>query len=131
MMEKIKCPNCGHIFDVEEALTDKFRAHLEKEYEKKLSAQAKKFKSEKEQLEKERAELERLREEQDEVLKFELKKLLNKEKRAMNRIWAEREKQIWIVQESIASLFGSIKGIAGKELKSAGVLELTGKVIED
>ena len=85
----------------------------------------------KEQLEKERAELDRLREEQDEVLKFELKKLLNKEKRAMNRIWAEREKQIWIVQESIASLFGSIKGIAGKELKSAGVLELTGKVIED
>lgn len=49
---------------------------------------------------------------------------LNSEKKAMHKIWAAREKQIWVVQENISSLFGSIKGIAGKELETSSVLEL-------
>lgn len=49
---------------------------------------------------------------------------LNSEKKAMHKIWASREKQIWVVQENISSLFGSIKGIAGKELETSSVLEL-------
>jgi hypothetical protein len=49
---------------------------------------------------------------------------LNSEKRAMHKIWAMREKQIWVVQENIASLFGAIKGIAGKELAISKALEL-------
>jgi hypothetical protein len=49
---------------------------------------------------------------------------LNQEKKAMHKIWAMREKQIWVVQENIASLFGSIKGIAGNALGTANVLEL-------
>lgn len=49
---------------------------------------------------------------------------LNSEKKAMYKIWAAREKQIWVVQENIASLFGSIKGIAGNTLSSATSLEL-------
>lgn len=49
---------------------------------------------------------------------------LDREKRAMHKLWKEREKQIWGVQENIASLFGSIKGIAGNELDTIDVLEL-------
>ncbi|PIF06696.1 MAG: Caldesmon [Draconibacterium sp.] len=49
---------------------------------------------------------------------------LNSEKKAMHKIWATREKQIWVVQENISALFGSIKGIAGKELETSSVLEL-------
>lgn len=49
---------------------------------------------------------------------------LNSEKKAMHKIWATREKQIWVVQENISSLFGSIKGIAGNELETSSVLEL-------
>jgi hypothetical protein len=55
---------------------------------------------------------------------------LNSEKKAMHKIWASREKQIWVVQENIASLFGSIKGIAGKELETSNVLQLPDKQIE-
>ncbi|MHA8103777.1 DUF2130 domain-containing protein [Aquirufa nivalisilvae] len=55
---------------------------------------------------------------------------LNSEKKAMFKIWAAREKQIWVVQENISMLFGSIKGIAGKELSSSGVLELPDKEID-
>ena len=51
---------------------------------------------------------------------------LNSEKKAMQKIWSEREKQIWVVQESISNLFGSIKGIVGNELETANILELPG-----
>lgn len=53
-------------------------------------------------------------------------KQLRSEKVAMMKIWKQREKQIWVVQENIAALFGSIRGIAGKELETSGVLELPG-----
>jgi len=49
---------------------------------------------------------------------------LQREKRAMQRLWKEREKQIWAVQENLSALFGSIRGIAGNELDSIDLLEL-------
>ena len=55
---------------------------------------------------------------------------LNSEKKAMHKIWAEREKQIWVVQENISSLFGSIKGIAGKSLHTTDVLQLPDTTVE-
>ena len=39
-MDKIKCPNCSHEFDVEEALSGKLEAHFKAEYERKVSEQA-------------------------------------------------------------------------------------------
>jgi len=56
---------------------------------------------------------------------------LNSEKKAMTKIWAMREKQIWVVQENISALFGSIKGIAGKELETSSVLELSARTIDE
>jgi hypothetical protein len=55
---------------------------------------------------------------------------LNSEKKAMQKIWAIREKQIWVVQENVSALFGSIKGIAGNSLETSGVLELPDSIIE-
>ncbi len=48
----------------------------------------------------------------------------------MHKIWSQREKQIWVVQENISSLFGSIKGIAGNSLASSDVLELPDTEVE-
>ncbi len=56
---------------------------------------------------------------------------LNQEKKAMHKVWAQREKQIWAVQENISALFGSITGIAGKELETAEVLQLPEREVED
>lgn len=56
---------------------------------------------------------------------------LNYEKKAMHKLWGQREKQIWVVQENLSSLFGSIKGIAGKELDTSNLLELPEKQIEE
>jgi hypothetical protein len=55
---------------------------------------------------------------------------LNSEKKAMHKIWAQREKSIWVVQENIGSLFGSIKGIAGNALSTSSVLQLPDTEIE-
>ncbi len=42
---------------------------------------------------------------------------LQKEKRAMTKLWKEREKQIQTMEINTAEMFGAIKGIAGKELR--------------
>ena len=68
MNDKIKCPNCGHEFDVEEALSGKLDAHYKAEYEKKVAEQADKFNEDKKKLEIERQQLRILKEKQDEEL---------------------------------------------------------------
>ncbi len=49
---------------------------------------------------------------------------LEKEKRAMARIWKEREKQIEKVVSNTIDMYGSIKGIAGNAVQSVQALEL-------
>ncbi len=49
---------------------------------------------------------------------------LESEKRALTRIWKQREKQISKVLDSTIGMFGSIKGIAGSSIAPIGTLEL-------
>ena len=56
---------------------------------------------------------------------------LNAEKKAMIKMWSIREKQIWVVQENISSLFGSIKGIAGSALATSAILELPSSSVDE
>lgn len=51
---------------------------------------------------------------------------LDKEKRAMNRIWKEREKQIDKVVTNTIDMYGSIRGIAGSAIQPVQALELPG-----
>jgi hypothetical protein len=55
---------------------------------------------------------------------IELKKDLDNEKRAMQKIWAKREKQIEKAIKSMASIYGSLQGIIGKTLPELRELEL-------
>lgn len=54
----------------------------------------------------------------------QLKTDIESEKRAMQRIWKEREKQIEKVINSTIDMYGSIKGIAGNAIGSIQALEL-------
>ncbi len=58
---------------------------------------------------------------------------LESEKRAMNRIWKSREKQIDKVFEGTINMYGSIKGIAGNAIGQVKALELgyDGEDLED
>ena len=53
-----------------------------------------------------------------------MKNALDSEKRAMQRIWKEREKQIEKVITNTIDMYGSIKGIAGNAVQSVKALEL-------
>ncbi|OFX23453.1 MAG: hypothetical protein A2033_12025, partial [Bacteroidetes bacterium GWA2_31_9] len=55
----------------------------------------------------------------------QMKIALDSEKRAMQRIWKEREKQIEKVVTNTIDMYGSIKGIAGNAIQAVKALELT------
>ncbi len=55
-----------------------------------------------------------------------MKSALESEKRAMQRIWKEREKQIEKVIANTIDMYGSIKGIAGSAIQPVKALELPG-----
>ena len=46
------------------------------------------------------------------------------EKRAMHKIWSQREKQIEKVIQNTAGMYGNIKGIAGNAIQTVKHLEL-------
>lgn len=49
---------------------------------------------------------------------------LDSEKRAMQRLWKQREKQIQKVLENTIGMYGSLKGIAGNAIGDVKALEL-------
>ncbi len=56
---------------------------------------------------------------------------LEREKRAMQRIWKEREKQIDKVVANTIDMYGSIRGIAGSAIQPVKALELPEGDLED
>jgi hypothetical protein len=55
-----------------------------------------------------------------------MKEDLESEKRSMQRIWKQREKQIEKVITNTIDMYGSIKGIAGSAIGAVKALELGG-----
>jgi hypothetical protein len=60
-----------------------------------------------------------------------MKNDLESEKRSMQRIWKQREKQIDKVTANTIDMYGSIKGIAGNAVQSVKALELGQNLMED
>ena len=61
----------------------------------------------------------------------QMKSDLESEKRSMQRIWKQRDKQIEKVITNTIDMYGSIKGIAGNAVQSVKALELPGDDSED
>ena len=55
----------------------------------------------------------------------QIKSDLDAEKRAMAKLWKQREKQIDKVMENTVNMYGSIKGIAGNAIANIQMLELS------
>jgi hypothetical protein len=60
-----------------------------------------------------------------------MKAQLDKEKRAMTRLWKEREKQIDRVVENTSGMYGDFRGVIGADLKEISALELTDGLDEE
>lgn len=61
----------------------------------------------------------------------QMKSDLESEKRSMQRIWKQREKQIDKVVTNTIDMYGSIKGIAGNAIQSVQALELPGADLDE
>ena len=92
-MDKIKCPNCAHEFDVEEALSGKLEAHFKEEYERKVSEQADKFHAKEELLAKDMEAFEEKKEKENEIFKERLAKQVEKEKENIQKSTQESFEQ--------------------------------------
>ncbi len=117
MNDKIKCPNCGHSFDVEEAISGKLEAHFRAEYERRVAEQADRFNEEKRKLEEERKQLSALRENQEAMLKAELAKALDNEKAKIEQSAGEKyEEQIKALREENEKRKTENKSLKEKEV---------------
>ena len=55
-----------------------------------------------------------------------MKEDLEAEKRAMEKVWAKREKQIQRVVQNTAGMYGDLQGIIGASLPEIKILQLPG-----
>ena len=60
-----------------------------------------------------------------------MKSSLTKEKIAMERIWAERDKQLDKVLLNMSGMYGSIKGIAGSAVADVKLLDISDEYLEE
>jgi len=60
-----------------------------------------------------------------------MKEDLESEKRAMQKIWGSREKQIERIISNTAGMYGDLEGLAGPSLPSIKILELPSQDVED
>lgn len=128
MNDKIKCPNCGHEFEIEEALSGKIEAHYKAEYEKKISEQSGKLNEEKRKINAEKESLQLQKEKHDELLKVELEKQLKKEREKIEKEANESvEDELKSLQEENEKRKAENKSLKEKEIsflkREAGLVE--------
>ena len=81
----IKCPECGHEFDISDVLYDQVEHELKAQYEARLKTERDRFKAESERLASEREALDKAREEQQDAVKRAIREGLSKERDELRR----------------------------------------------
>ncbi len=102
----IKCPACGHEFDISDVLYDQVEHDLKSQYEARLKEAQDKFRAEAAQLERQRAELARAQEAQQEAVNQAIRDGLRQERQALTaKLTAEiREEESGRVKDLQAEL---------------------------
>ena len=117
MRDKIKCPNCGHGFDVEEALSGQLQAHLKAEFEKKVQDQAKIFQQEKDKLEKERLEFQTKKEKENEIFKAKLEQRIQQEtEKIQNKTKSDFELELKSLKEQFDEKNKEVRTLKQQEI---------------
>jgi len=118
MSDLIKCPNCGHGFDVEEALSGKLEAHFKAEYEKKVAEQANRFNEERLKLEEEKIRFEKIKENENELFQEKLQKKIEAEKlKIQSKAQEAVEQQLKMLTEENEQRKQENKLLKSKELE--------------
>lgn len=117
MRDKIKCPNCGHGFDVEEALSGQLQAHFKAEFEKKVQDQAKIFQQVKDKLEKERLEFQTKKEKENEIFKAKLEQRIQQEtEKIQNKTKSDFELELKSLKEQFDEKNKEVRTLKQQEI---------------
>jgi len=81
----IKCPECGHEFDISDVLYDQVEHELKAQYEARLRQERERYKAESERLAAEREALDKAREEQQEAVRRAIRDGLARERDELRR----------------------------------------------
>ncbi len=88
--DKIECPNCGHEFDVEEALSGNIQKHFQKEYEKRVAENANHYKEKAKELEDREKIFEDKKAKQNEIFKKQLASKLEEKEQDIKKETEEK-----------------------------------------
>lgn len=81
----IKCPECGHQFDISDVLYDQVERELKEQYEARLKEERANFRKESRKLERERAALDKEKEEQQESVEQAIRSRLAQERKVLTK----------------------------------------------
>ncbi len=118
MSDKITCPNCGHTFDIEEALAEKIERHFKEEYQRKLREEHQKLQRQQQQLDQLRQQLEAQQREQDKILQQQLETLLRKERQKIQQEFLNNyQSQIQELHQKLKQKEQETQALKDKELQ--------------
>ncbi len=110
----IKCPECGHEFDISDVLYDQVEHDLKKQFETQLKQERDKFRAESEKLRQQGEQLEKARAEQQETIEKAIKDRLQQEKRTLTeklsiQMREEQADQVKALQEELQDKTKQVK----------------------
>ncbi len=112
----IKCPDCGHEFDISDVLYDQVEHDLKKEYEAKLKTERDKSRIESEKLRQQQEQLDKARSEQQETVDRVIREKLQQETKTLTeklsaRIRDEQSDQLKALQEELQAKSQQVKDL--------------------
>jgi hypothetical protein len=112
----IKCPDCGHEFDISDVLYDQVEHELKKEYEAKLKIERDKSRIESEKLHQQQEQLEKARSEQQETIDKAIREKLQQEKKTLTarlsaQIRDEQSDQLRALEEELQTKSQQVKDL--------------------
>jgi hypothetical protein len=112
----IKCPECGHEFDISDVLYHQVEHELKKGFEAQLKKEREKFRNESEKLQQQRKQLEKAQSEQEEIINKAIREKLQLEKKALAEkisaeIRDEQSEQLKALQEELQAKSEQVKDL--------------------
>ena len=112
----IKCPECGHEFDVSDVLYHQVEHELKQNFEARLKQERERFRSQTAALEQQRLALEEAKAAQDEIVSRETKKQLEQQSAALQKkleqaIREEQSAQLRALQEELTEKSAQVKAL--------------------
>lgn len=112
----IKCPECGHEFDISDVLYHQVEHELKLDFDARLKAERDKYRSQAEALEQQREQLDKARAEQDEIVSTAIRQQLQQqtqvlEKKLSSAIREEQSSQLKALQQELAQKSEQVKAL--------------------